>query len=62
MCTEFFHTQQTKYNSMQDNEETALVNDVGVGCFVDMILGIHLLQRHITDFDALVEGLGLYEE
>ncbi|MDE6709405.1 MAG: hypothetical protein K2J76_02825 [Oscillospiraceae bacterium] len=29
---------------------------------VDGIFGIHLLQRHVNDFDALVERLSLYEE
>lgn len=38
--------------------EAALENNVKV----DGIFGIHLLQRHITNFDALVERLSLYEE
>ena len=42
--------------------ETVLVNDVKVDYSVDGIFGIHLLQRDITDFDALVERLSLYEE
>lgn len=29
---------------------------------VDGIFGIHLLQRHVNDFDALVERLSLYDE
>ena len=42
--------------------ETVLVNDVKVDYSVDGIFGIHLLQRHVNDFDALVERLSLYEE
>lgn len=42
--------------------EIDLLNDDEVDYSVDGIFSIHLLQRDITDFDALVERLSLYEE
>lgn len=45
-----------------DIGETVLVNDDEVDYSVDGIFGIRLLQRHVNDFDALVERLSLYDE
>lgn len=42
--------------------EIDLLNDDEVDYSVDGIFSIHLLQRHVIDFDALVERLSLYYE